>query len=438
MGSPWCLPGTVTSLHRPRHVPCHCAGGDTLLAPRARKAGGENWRGPGRRVPTAPPSPNAPHGAATTTTPRPGLLPRLRGGLGPAPSTAPSPRAPLSCGAPAGRAPQALGHHGGHSPGRRGSRGERGGPGCCLSAWLPAQCSPSSDCPFCLPAGQPRPHKTKRPVSAACGGALAPGPGDPAGTRGAVAPEQTGPRGAQRGPGGPCCGQGTVLTGEAGLCGSRSPRWLLRDGDWGGIGVTGGIAVTQSRGAAPPRPGTPADSTTTSQQIWVREWEGQDHLPSAGMPKWGAGGGMLLRSLPSTFPAHLLGTSWLRGEVSLELALQLAPTPRTCPGHGSVQRRVWRLCREPGATRGRAQPEQDGTPSAHAGVRKVSGTARPPAPHTGTCLPSPATGKLSLAENHPRAKSGAGSHPKRGARWGESIPGTAHAGHGWGWVTLSR
>lgn len=89
------------------------------------------------------------------------------------------------------------------------------------------------------------------------------------------------------------------------------------------------------------------------------------------------------------FPAPSLctGASWLRGEVSLELALQLTPAPRTCPGHGSGHPRVWRLCQEPGATRGRAQPEQDGTPSAHAGVRRVGGTAHPSAPHTGTCLP---------------------------------------------------
>lgn len=31
---------------------------------------------------------------------------------------------------------------------------------------------------------------------------------------------------------------------------------------------------------------------------------------------------------------HLPGASWPRGEVSLELALQLAPAPWTCPGQG--------------------------------------------------------------------------------------------------------
>lgn len=63
------------------------------------------------------------------------------------------------------------------------------------------------------------------------------------------------------------------------------------------------------------------------------------------------------------------------------------PAPQTCPVHGSGHPRVQRLFQEPGATRGRAQPEQDGTPSAHAGVRWVCDTAHPSAPHTRTCLP---------------------------------------------------
>lgn len=95
---------------------------------------------------------------------------------------------------------------------------------------------------------------------------------------------------------------------------------------------------------------------------------------------------MILRSLLSTLPVHLPGASWLREEISSELPLQLSPAPRTCPGHRSGHPRVCRLCPEPGATRGRAQPEQDGTPSAHAAARWVCGTAHPAAPHTGTCL----------------------------------------------------
>lgn len=177
VGSAGCLPAIVTSLHQPRHVLCHRVSVGTLLPSRARKAGGENWCGPGRHVTTATLSSSTPHGTATTTTPHSGHLPGPWGCLSPAVTTATSPTAPFSCRVPMGQTLQALGHHGGHSPGRRGSRGERGGAGCCLSAWLPAQCSPASDCPFCLPAGQPRPHKTKRPVSAACGVAWRPARG---------------------------------------------------------------------------------------------------------------------------------------------------------------------------------------------------------------------------------------------------------------------
>lgn len=92
VGSAGCPPGTVTSLHQPRRIPCHRVGVDTLLPSRARKAGGENWRGPGRHVPTATPRPNAPHSAATPTAPHPGHLPWHWGGLSPALPTAPAPQ----------------------------------------------------------------------------------------------------------------------------------------------------------------------------------------------------------------------------------------------------------------------------------------------------------------------------------------------------------
>lgn len=188
------------------------------------------------------------------------------GRLSPARTPAANPTAPSSSGAAMGRTLQAPGHHGGHSPGRRGSRGERGGSGCCLSAWLPAQCSPASDCPFCLPAGQARPHKTKRPVSAACGRAWRPARGTLRGRAAGWHPPRRACWGSA-GSWGALLRAGHCPEGGAGVCGGSSPRWLLRDGDTGGIGVTAGITVTRSRGAAPPRPGVPADSTSTSQRI---------------------------------------------------------------------------------------------------------------------------------------------------------------------------
>lgn len=71
VGSAGCLPGTVTLLHQPRRVPHHRVGVNTLLPSWAREAGGENWRGPGRHVPTATPSPSAPHSTAANHNPTP-------------------------------------------------------------------------------------------------------------------------------------------------------------------------------------------------------------------------------------------------------------------------------------------------------------------------------------------------------------------------------
>lgn len=56
---------------------------------------------------------------------------------------------------------QAVGCHGGRRPSRRGSGGERGGAGCCLSAWLPAQSAarPRLTAPFVLAAQNKAPRQ---------------------------------------------------------------------------------------------------------------------------------------------------------------------------------------------------------------------------------------------------------------------------------------
>lgn len=53
------------------------------------------------------------------------------------------------------------GCHGGCRPSRRGSGGERGGVGCCLSAWLPAQSAarPRLTAPFVLAAQNKAPRQ---------------------------------------------------------------------------------------------------------------------------------------------------------------------------------------------------------------------------------------------------------------------------------------
>lgn len=191
--------------------------------------------------------------------------------------------------------------------------------------------------------------------------------------------------------------------------------------------VSLGIAVTQSCGAAPPQcqltvPPHPSRSGSGNGK-------GRTPCPLQGCQNGGWRWDAPVKP-PQRTPCAPAGAILAEGEVSSELALQLAPAPQTCPAHGSGHPRVQRLFREPGATRGRAQPEQDGTPSAH-----VCDTAHPSAPHTGTCLPLQQENCVS--GNHPRANPGAGSHSKLGVRWGEKPPCTAYTGHGQGWVILS-
>lgn len=91
---------------------------------------------------------------------------------------------------------------------------------------------------------------------------------------------------------------------------------------------------------------------------------------------------------------------------------------------------VQRLCQEPGATRGRAHPEQAVPQPARVGVRRaqgVYGAAHPATPHTGTWLPSQ---RQNAGSGCKRSQGKAQSQQPLQAR--ESSPCTAHIGHGWG------
>lgn len=204
------------------------------------------------------------------------------GSLGPA--VTPQPPGPLSRGAPMGRALQPWGT-------TAGTAGAVGGHESSVAAQAAASAHgcqhnarPRLTAPFVSPLGRHGRTKQSAP-SAPRPGAR---PGGPCGDirRGGTHPDR--PGGAQRAPGGPLLRAGCCPDGEAGVCGGPSPRWNGDRWDW---------CHRWDRCDMEPcgcTAGAPADCTTTSQQIWVREGEGQNLLCSARMPKWGVGGGMLL------------------------------------------------------------------------------------------------------------------------------------------------
>lgn len=167
---------------------------------------------------------------------------------------------------------------------------------------------PASDCPFCLPAG--RPAQNKAPRQRCPRHSLAPGPGD---TDGAELQGWRPPSPARRGPAG-CQGSPPHGGGKPALVGPFSSpaaamhcagAWALH-GD--GVGRAGGSLG--SKGGLHPRGLTPSPGARwltvlpCPNKCGVSEREEKGHMPSVGLPRYGAGGRNTPAKLLGTLPVH--------------------------------------------------------------------------------------------------------------------------------------